>query len=314
MLEKTDDEHGLTVPQLIEELAKEGVTAERKSIYADFADMQEELGIDVIKEQHGKDTFYYVGNRDFELAEVKLLIDAIQASKFITEKKSRELIGKLKRLVSTYQARQLQREVFISDRAKTMNEGVYYNVDAIHAAMNANSKIRFKYYKWDITKKLVQRNKGEWFKVSPLALTWNDENYYLVAYDDWKQEIKHYRVDKMKEITATGEKSEGKEDFKKFDMAAYSKATFGMYNGTRERVNIRFANEMCGVLFDRFGKDITVWPVDDGHSETSVVVSVSPQFFGWIFSLGEGVKVVGPSNVVEELRHYAESFLSAQQF
>ena len=309
MQEKTDDEHSLTMPQIMEELEKYDVTAERKSIYADFQDMTDKFGVEIIKEQIGRETYYHVGAREFELAEVKLLIDAIQSSKFITQTKSRELITKIKSFVSEHQAKQLQRQVYINDRVKTMNESVYYNVDDIHTAINQDKKIRFKYYKWDINKKLVPRHNGDWFVVSPWALTWDDENYYLVAFDDLDHRIKHYRVDKMMRISIEKEKRDGKEAFKNFDMAEYSKATFGMYQGQKTKVKIRLANYMCGVFIDRFGKDITFRPVDNEHSEPHVDVNVSPQFFGWIFSLGKDVKVVGPEEVVEELRAKTEEFL-----
>lgn len=309
MQEKTDDEHSLTMPQIMEELEKYDVTAERKSIYTDFQDMTEKFGVEIIKEQIGRETYYHVGAREFELAEVKLLIDAIQSSKFITQTKSRELIAKIKSFVSEHQAKQLQRQVFINDRVKTMNESVYYNVDDIHTAINQNKKIRFKYYKWDVNKKLVPRHNGDWFIVSPWALTWDDENYYMVAFDNLDHKIKHYRVDKMMRISIEEEKRDGKEAFKNFDMAEYSKATFGMYQGKKIKVKIQFANYMCGVFIDRFGKDISFRPIDDERSELHVDVNVSPQFFGWIFSLGKDVKVVGPKEVVEELRTKTEEFL-----
>ncbi|WP_075721694.1 helix-turn-helix transcriptional regulator [Roseburia sp. 499] len=309
MQAKTDDEHSLTMPQIMDELEKYNVTAERKSIYTDFQDMTEKFGVEIIKEQIGRETYYHVGAREFELAEVKLLIDAIQSSKFITLKKSRELIAKIKSFVSEHQAKQLQRQVYINDRVKTMNESVYYNVDDVHTAINQNKKIRFKYYKWDINKKLVPRHNGDWFVVSPWALTWDDENYYMVAFDDLDHKIKHYRVDKMMRISIEDEMREGKEEFKNFDMAEYSKSTFGMYQGRKTKVKIQFANDMCGVFIDRFGKDISFRTIDDEHSELLVDVNVSPQFFGWIFSLGKDVKVTGPSEVVEQMREAAKEFL-----
>lgn len=309
MLEKTDDEHSLTMPQIMEELEKYDVTAERKSIYTDFQDMTEKFGVEIIKEQIGRETYYHVGAREFELAEVKLLIDAIQSSKFITQTKSRELITKIKSFVSEHQAKLLQRQVYINDRVKTMNESVYYNVDDIHTAINQNKKIRFKYFKWDINTKLVPRHNGDWFIVSPWALTWDDENYYMVAFDDLDSKIKHYRVDKMMHISVEEEKRSGKEVFRNFDMAEYSKATFGMYQGQKAKVKIQFANYMCGVFIDRFGKDISFRPIDDEHSELHVDVNVSPQFFGWIFSLGKDVKVTEPSEVVEQMKVFAREFL-----
>lgn len=307
MLEKTDEEHPLTLAQIMEELNKKGVTAERKSLYSDFSDMTEKLGVEVVKVQRGRETYYYVGKRQFELAEVKLLIDAIQSSKFITKKKSEVLIKKIKAFVSEHQANQLQRQVYVQGRAKTMNESIYYNVDDIHRAIADNKKITFKYYKWDINKNLVERHGGFIFKVSPWALTWDDENYYLVAFDDQDQVIKHYRVDKMKNIALTEEKREGAALFKNFDMAAYSKMNFGMYNGQRELVKIQFENSLCGVFLDRFGKDITFRKVDADHSEVAVEVAVSPQFYGWIFSLGTGVKITGPSEAVSGMKEYIKS-------
>ena len=308
MAEKTDDEHSLTMPQILEELEKYKVSAERKSIYEDFKDMSK-LGIDVIKEQRGRETFYHIAGREFELAEVKLLIDAVQSAKFITQKKSKSLISKVKNFVSEHQAKQLQRQIVINDRVKTMNESVYYNVDDIHTAINQNRKIKFKYYKWDIDKKLVERHGGSYFVVSPWALLWDDENYYMIAFDDWDNKIKHYRVDKMMYIEVGNDERAGKEEFKNFDMAKYSKATFGMYHGEKTKVCIKFANHMCGVFIDRFGKDTLFRKIDENHSELIVDINVSPQFFGWIFSLGNDVEIVSPREVVNELREYTKKFI-----
>ena len=308
MAEKTDNEHSLTMPQILEELEKYEVSAERKSIYEDFKDMSK-LGIDVIKEQRGRETFYHIAGREFELAEVKLLIDAVQSAKFITQKKSKSLISKVKNFVSEHQAKQLQRQIVINDRVKTMNESVYYNVDDIHTAINQNRKIKFKYYKWDIDKKLVERHGGSYFVVSPWALLWDDENYYMIAFDDWDNKIKHYRVDKMMYIEVGNDERSGKEEFKNFDMAKYSKATFGMYHGEKTKVCIKFANHMCGVFIDRFGKDTLFRKIDENNSELIVDINVSPQFFGWIFSLGNDVEIVSPIEVVNELREYTKKFI-----
>ena len=308
MAEKTDDEHSLTMPQILEELEKYEVSAERKSIYEDFKDMSN-FGIEVIKEQKGRETFYHIAGREFELAEVKLLIDAVQSAKFITQKKSKSLISKVKNFVSEHQAKQLQRQIVINDRVKTMNESVYYNVDDIHTAINQNRKIKFKYYKWDIDKKLVERHGGSYFFVSPWALLWDDENYYMIAFDDWDNKIKHYRVDKMRYIEVGNDERAGKEEFKNFDMAKYSKATFGMYHGEKTKVCIKFANHMCGVFIDRFGKDTLFRKIDEKHSELIADINVSPQFFGWIFSLGNDVEIVSPKEVVNELREYTKKFI-----
>lgn len=309
MLEKTDDNHSLTMSQIMAELEKYEVTAERKSIYADFQDMTEKFGVEIIKEQIGRETYYHVASREFELAEVKLLIDAIQSSKFITQSKSRELIGKIKGFVSEYEAKQLQRQVFITDRVKSMNESVYNNVDYIHVAINENKKIKFKYYRWDINKKLVPTHDGEWIIVSPWALTWDDENYYMVAYDNGENIIKHYRVDKMMKISVVEEIRSGKDVFQNFDMAKYSKATFGMYHGEKTNVKIQFSNDIVGVFIDRFGKDISIKPIDNEHCEISVEVNVSPQFFGWILGLDNKARIVSPINVVEKINSFVKEYI-----
>ncbi len=314
MLEKTDDEHGLTMSQIIEELERYDVTAERKSIYADFTDMTDKLGIEIIKEQVGKESFYHVGKRDFEVAEVKLLIDAIQSSKFITEKKSNELIKKVKGLVSHHQAAQLQRQVYVHGRIKTMNESIYYNVDTLHAAIAKNSKIQFQYCGWYTNKKLVPLNGGKFFTVSPWALTWNDENYYLVAFDHYEEKLKHYRVDKMVKISILDERRGGKELFESFDMAAYSTVNFGMFHGEIKKVHISFPNYMVGVFIDRFGKDIPIHPAEgENRSQIAVDVAVSKQFFGWIASLGRWVKIEGPDDVISEMKIFAEKLFKVYE-
>ena len=306
MLEKTDDEHGLTMPQIIEELDRYGVSAERKSLYADFEDMTDKLGIEIIKEKCGRETLYHVAGRDFEVAEVKLLIDAIQSSKFITERKSNELIKKVKKLVSAHQAAQLQRQVYVQGRIKTMNESIYYNVDALHTAIAQNSRIKFQYCGWYPNKELVPLNNGTFFEVSPWALTWDDEYYYLVAFDHYEEKLKHYRVDKMVKISILGEMRGGKELFEKFDMGSYSKVNFGMFHGDIKRVHISFPNYMVGVFIDRFGKDVTIRPDGENRSEVIVNVAISKQFFGWIASLGRWVKITGPDDVVEEMKTFVQ--------
>lgn len=314
MLEKTDDEHGLTMQQIMDELEKYDITAERKSIYADFADMTDKLGIEIIKDKVGRETYYHVAGRDFEVAEVKLLIDAIQSSKFITEKKSNELIKKVKGLVSKYQAAQLQRQVFVHGRIKTMNESIYYNVDTLHAAIAQNCRIKFQYCGWYPNKQLVPLQDGKFFEVSPWALSWDDEYYYLVAFDHYEEKIKHYRVDKMMKISLLDEKRGGKEIFEGYDMASYSTMNFGMFHGDVKRVRISFPNYMVGVFIDRFGKDITIRPSEgENRSEIAVNVAVSKQFFGWIASLGRWVKITGPDEVVDEMREFVRKLAKAYE-
>lgn len=305
MLERTDDDHYITMPEIIAALGEYEITADRKSIYTDLKDL-EVLGVEVEGEPAGKGYHYHVVSRPFELPELKLLVDAIQSSKFITEKKTNTLIRKLEKLVSRYEAMKLQRQVYVSGRIKTMNESIYYTVDAIHNAISENKKIRFQYYQWNVKKEMELRREGAYYCVSPWGLSWDDENYYLVGYDSEAGEIRHYRVDKMLHIRMTEEPREGREHFQKLDMADYAKKSFGMFGGKEEKVKLLVDNSLAGVMIDRFGKDIIMVPGKGEHFTVNVTVHVSSQFLGWIFSLGEKVKILGPEEVIQAMRREGE--------
>ena len=297
----TDDEHMLTLPQIISKLKAYGVDVERKTLYQDF-EILRDYGFDIIGVQTQRNYYYHIGNRQFELPELKLLVDSVQSAKFMTKKKSNALIKKLEGMVSKYEARQLQRQVIISGRIKAMNESIYFNVDKLHEAIGAGRQISFKYYRWNINKEMELRKDGDWYQVSPWGLMWDDENYYLVGYDGEEKKIKHYRVDKMKSITVVDQKREGKEQFKAFNMPRYTKSLFGMYGGEEMQVTLEAENGMVGILIDRFGKDIPIKPVDENHFRTNVIVAVSDQFLCWIMAFDEGVKIVGPEKVLERMK------------
>ena len=299
--EDTDDEHMLTLSQIIGKLNAYGVEVERKTLYQDF-EILRDYGFDIVGVQTQRNYFYHIGNRQFELPELKLLVDSVQSAKFITQKKSNSLIRKLEGMVSKYEARQLHRQVIISGRVKAMNESIYFNVDKLHEAIGAGRQISFKYYRWNINKEMELRKDGDWYQISPWALMWDDENYYLVGYDSEDKQIKHYRVDKMMQIAVVDKMREGKEQFKAFDMPRYTKSLFGMYGGEEVQVTLEAENGMVGILIDRFGKDIPIRPVDENHFRTAVVVAVSDQFFGWIMALDEGVIIVGPEKVVKRMQ------------
>ena len=307
LLLKTDEEHVLNATDLIKALENMDLEADRRTIYSNVEILQD-FGIDVIKKENGQG--YYIGSRDFELPELKLLVDSVQSSKFITEKKSRELIGKLMRLTNEQKARQLNRAVYIRNRMKTGNESVYYNVDALHEAMNLNRQIEFKYGEWNTGKKLVEKKGGKEYLVSPWALTWDDENYYLIAFDEAAGIIKHYRVDKMMKIELTERARVGQEAFQDFDLAAFSKKTFGMFGGPDADVVLRCRNELVGVIIDRFGTEISIVPEDDGYFHVHVLVAVSPQFYGWVTGIGAGIEISSPGEVRSGYREYLQGILS----
>ena len=298
LLERTDETHSITMPEMIDALAAYGISAERKSLYNDIENLRV-YGLDIIGIQEDRTYSYHIGNRQFELAELKLLVDSVQSAKFITVKKSNELIKKIEGLASKYEASQLHRQVFVAGRVKTMNESIYYNVDRIHTAIAENSRITFQYFQWNVDKKIELRHDGALYEVSPWALSWDDENYYLIAYDSSERMIKHFRVDKMLDIQSNGRGREGRQAFKAFDMAAYARKMFGMYGGKEELVRIECDNSFAGVMIDRFGKDVSMIRLDDERFVVNVEVAVSRQFLAWIIGLGDGVTLTGPENVVE---------------
>ncbi len=305
LLRKTDENHSVTMKQIRDELEKYDITADRKSLYNDIEETKI-LGIKVEGRQIGRNYFYRVIQKHFELAELKLLVDAIQSAKFISEKKSRVLIKKLEEFASEYEAQELQRQVVMSGRVKTMNESIYYNVDEIHHAIGENHRITFNYWKWNLNKEMVLKKDGNLYEVSPWALCWDDENYYLIAFDENEQKIKHYRVDKMKNITMTDDLRNGRNHFEHFDVAEYMKRSFGMFGGDSELVKLRVKNELVGVIIDRFGKDVTLFPDDKEHFLVHVKVNVSNQFFAWVFGLGTCIEIMGPENVRKQMTMYIE--------
>jgi len=304
LTEKSDEQHPVPVSEIIRYLEMNAVLAERKSIYSDIEALRL-YGLDILQ-QRGVNGGYYIANRDFELPELKLLVDSVQASKFITYKKTLALIRKIEGLSSSYEARLLNGQVYVKNRIKSMNESIYYNVDEIHLAIARNSKICFKYVEYSIGKERVCRHGGAVYCISPFALTWDDENYYMIGYDGTAGIIKHFRVDKMTEIRVTGDKRDGVELFEDLDLASYCNMHFGMFTGKEEKVTLEFENSLVGAVIDRFGKDIAVIPSDGERFRIQTDVAVSPQFFGWLCAFGKGVCVIAPENVVEQMKRHVD--------
>lgn len=309
LLENTDEAHPVTVSQMIDYLARHDITAERKSIYDDIDGLRS-YGLD-IEYRKAQDGGYFIANREFQLPELKLLVDAVQSSKFLSLRKSNELIAKLEKLASRHEAQALRRQVYVTHRIKNMNESIYYNVDALHSAIAAGSRITFRYFDWDMNGKKKYRHEGKRYRISPWALLWDDENYYLVGYDAEHAERRHYRVDKMESITQTGEERLGKELFAGFDPAAYSRKVFGMYGGEPQKVTLRFESSMSNIVFDRFGRELILTPDREGGFTVTVEVVPSPQFFAWLTGLGAPVKILSPQPIVQQFCDYLQSVLDA---
>ncbi|WP_461811706.1 helix-turn-helix transcriptional regulator [Faecalimonas sp.] len=301
-MEKTDESHALTLAEIRAHLNAYEVTADRKTLYLDFEELKK-YGLDIISEQCGKTVVYHLASRQFELAELKLLVDSVQSAKFITEKKSNSLIKKLESLVSEHQAKQLHRQVITAGRVKTMNESILINVDSIHNAINENKQISFQYFQWTPEKERELRHNGRRYVISPWHLVWDNENYYMIGYDSYSEMIKHFRVDKMLRISSTDDKREGQKKMKELNIAAYSRSLFGMLGGESKRVTLECHNSMAGIIIDRFGKDTMILNKDDNHFIAHVDVIPSDQFLGWIIGLGDGVKITAPIAVVEHTKH-----------
>lgn len=312
LLERTDEVNSITMPEILSALELYGISAERKSIYTDIQSLCD-YGLEIVGEKRGREYYYKVSKREFELAELKLLVDAVQASRFITTQKSNELIEKLKQLTSKKEATKLQRQVAVFHRTKAMNEEILDTIDKIHTAISENRNISFQYYDWNRNKKMILRHDGMRYQVSPYALAWEDENYYLIGYDNKSDEKRHYRVDRILDIQLLNELRVGNELFKDFNIATYSNQVFSMFGGSEEVVKLQFENRFANVVIDRFGKDISMILAGDSHFRINVKVVVSNQFLGWIFALGSGVVILGPESVLEKMRVEAEQLWKKYQ-
>ena len=312
LMEYTDEIHVLNASRILEILKSEyGISMERHTLYAEIEKLGD-AGMDIIR-LDGKNGGYYVASRQFELPELKLLVDAVQSSRFITQKKSEELIKKLEQLCSREEARQLESQVVIYNRPKTDNETIYYNVDKLHSAIFHNRQIRFQYVEWTVQKKQEYRHGGTFYIVSPLHLVWDDENYYLIAYDEKAGQTKHFRVDKMRGMDLLEEERSPESADDNTDMAAFSRKTFGMFGGVDVQVRLLCRNELAGVVIDRFGSDVWIIPQDNGYFAANVTVTVSPQFFGWVCAIGKDMQITGPEDVKRQYQKYLLEILCEYQ-
>jgi predicted DNA-binding transcriptional regulator YafY len=301
--EYTDENHAMTTQELIEKLAEYDIAAERKSIYSDIEALNT-MGYDILNDKSRSHYGYYMASREFELPELKLLVDAVQSARFITEKKSRELIGKLEKLCSKYDGSQLQRQVYVSDRLKAENEGIYYNVDGIHEALQKEREISFCYHEWDADKKLRLRKDGRRYLVSPYLLVWNDANYYLVAYEEESGMIKHYRVDKMSKLRVEETERKGEKEYQAFSPGIYTRKSFQMFGGKEVTVTMQCDEDMAGVMIDRFGKEVSMRRLSEGKIAVRTEVMVSSPFFGWIAGMNGKVRIIAPEETAEEAKAY----------
>lgn len=305
----TDEEHLLNSSQIIEKLKAYGIEAERKSIYSDIA-LLADSGILDIEQVNGRNGGFHVLGRKFELAELKMLADAVQSSKFITNKQCTSLIKKLSDFISVYDEKKLSRSVYIYDRAQDKDKNSYYLIDSIHYAISENKAIKFQYVEYSPSKKRTKRHGGELYEVSPYALMWRDEYYYLVAYNHKSDSIRHYRVDKMAGIQICDTARIGEDAFNKISLSGYSSNVFEMFGGKEYMVHFRCDNNLAGAMFDRFGTDIHTEEYD-GYFEFYAPVQISVRFFGWVFGFAGGLQLLSPEDVVNEYKEQVKKIVNS---
>lgn len=308
LLERSDEEHLITMPEIISQLELYGISAGRKALYDDIEALKA-YGLDIISVR-GDKSGYYVASRDFELPELKLLADAVTSSRFLTEKKSSELLKKIESLSSVYQAKQINRQVYIADRVKAMNERIYLNVDVIHRAIAENKQISFKYFDYDMQKHKKYR---DGLRVcSPCALSWDDERYYLIAfYQKRPDNYTNFRVDRMENVEIISD--EARFLPKDFNLSEYMNSTFSMFSGETQEVKLRFHCSLVNTVIDRFGKNITFRPDGDDWFAIRVNVKAEPPFFGWLFQFGTKAEIVQPQELKEKYIEQLQTVLSHTQ-
>ncbi|MBO5101829.1 MAG: WYL domain-containing protein [Clostridia bacterium] len=297
-MRETDDTSGLTVKEIISALSEYGIKAERKSIYDDLLTLGE-LGFDIVTLPK-RPPEYTLANRLFSLAELKLLTDAVESSRFVSREKSREIIDKLRLFAGKRRSGELSRQVYVEDRVKSIDGYSFDNIDLIHKAINGNKKISFGYFDYTVSKKRELRHGGKRYVVSPISLIMSDGNYYLVAYDSEAEINKNFRVDKISEPRLTGEARDRRSLEERFNPAKYSQRIFGMYGGREELVTLECREHLAGVIIDRFGDGYSFIPTDFGFS-VAIRVMVSPNFFAWVLGFGKDMRILRPDAVREEM-------------
>lgn len=294
----TDEQHKMTTTEILQYLEKQGYPINRKTLGDDMKLFNEE-GIDIVKTT-GAPNKYFWGSRTFELPEIKLLMDAVSSSRFVTAKKSKQLIKKLGTLISKYQAKEAVRHLNVTSRVKPDNESIYYIIDTITDAINTGKQISFQYIEYAIDKKKVFRNSGEIYTMSPYILYWNEDFYYVIGYSEKHEKVVCFRVDRIHKPVITSEVAIPKPD--DFDETDYSREIFEMFDGKNTLVELKCESTLMKYVIDRFGEDVKTKKNADNTFTVSTAIALSPTFYGWVFQFMGKIKIVSPERAVEEYK------------
>ncbi len=301
--QETDEHHPMTTQELIRRLQREGIACSRKTLYRDIAELNRS-GYEVMCVRRASNE-YYVADRKFSVPELRILVDAVQAASFITQKKTQRLVDKIANLGGSRSGEVLKRNVVAFNNTKSINENIYYAINEIAAAIEEKRKIEFLYFDYNLNRKKVYRKNGETYCLNPYATVFSDDNYYLIGYHGTNRNMTHYRVDRMDRVTVSQEPMDENESVEKFDIRKHKKQLFGMFNGREEQVSFVFHESLSDVMFDKFG-DVSMMLDQDGFLRFVSSVQVSPQFLGWCCSFGPLLRVVSPQSVVRELEDYLQ--------
>lgn len=296
----TDEMNPASVADILRFWELQGICSERKQVYKDIALLQD-FGVDVIRIKSTQN-HYFIGNRLFELPELKLLVDAVESSRFITSKKSGDLIRKLGQLTSNTQTEQLDRHIYMDGMPKPSNEAIYYIVDTIQSSIQSNQQISFQYYEYLPTKEKVLKHQGYRYQFTPYALIWNRDHYYVVGWSEKHMKLSQFRVDRMTSVEMMDQPGH---QLLGFEPAEYVQKVFGMYPDDLQMVTLFCENDVMRSIIDRFGEGVRTEVVDDDHFQAIVEVAPSPPFFGWIFTFAGKIRILKPDNVLEEMRQMA---------
>ena len=319
LYKQSDENTYITANDIVEYLKKYELTADRKSIYNYINLLIDVYGMDIKKDKKG----YRLMSRLFDIADLKMLVDALCSSRFISQDKTRKLIKKLGKLTTQDKAKELYREVFVENAVKSENHYVPYNIDSIHQAINENKRINFEYFNFEvdfsggnkIQKKYRVYSDGEnagkhkIYEQSPFALIWKNENYYMLSYDDKKDKVLTFRVDKMDKTEISQKKRAGGDVFENIDISKYANTAFSMFSGETVKVELRVRNDLASVIIDRFGNNINVYKSDDTHFKFFTEIQCSDMFFSWISGFGDGIELVSPKNLRDDYKKYISKIM-----